>query len=200
MAKKEIQNLISRIHCVKYCFEDFFMKLAPPETPVDILKKTLKDDHCCIQCNHECVIHNDGRLNKPTSMKLLCKECGCEAKDCQAEKVIRSWIVFNEISKIQAKEVEDFIVNKVPLKGFPHCKTTNQLLSAYMQDAVKTCSRYLLNKNQITETNQLDSQMHARMIFTMPAKILRHSFPEVKFNTHFCEEDLRTLAHQVEGN
>ena len=59
---------------------------------------------------------------------------------------------------------------------------------------------YLLNKNQITEDDQLDSQMHARMIFRMPAKILRHSFPEVKFNPHFCEEDLRTLAHQVEGN
>jgi len=195
----QIHEFSFRLQCVKHYFKDLFEKLSPPQTSTKDVRGVLIEDHCCGTCEHVCVICNGDCLNKPSCMKLPCKKCGFEAKDCQAENILKSWIVFEEIAKIQQKECEDFIVNKIPLKSFPYCKTTNQLLSTYVHDAVKTCSQYFLNKNQIQEDDHLDSQMYARMILRLPAKVLRHSFSDVKFNPHNDEEDLRNPAHQAEG-
>ena len=198
MSQQQIQEINFRLECVKQNFKKIFDKLSPSGTSVKDLKLLLKEN-CCATCNHECIIcREEDCLNKPSCLKLPCKECGCETKDCKAEIIMKSWIVFEEICKIHPKEVEDFIVNKVPLKGFPYCKTINQLLSTYMQNAVKTCSMYLLNKNQITKEDQLDSEMYTMMILRLPSKILQLSFPDVKFITNDQVEDLKGLAHQVE--
>jgi len=195
MTQQQSQEFSFRLQCVKQRFKNLFEKLAPSRTPARDVKRMLEEDNCCGKCNHMCVICDGDCLNKPSCMKLPCKECCCEAKDCQAEKIIKAWIVFNEIAKLQPKECEDFIVNKIPLKGFSYCKTADQLLSTYMQDAVNTCSIHFANKNVITKDYKLDSQMYARMILRLPPNELQHG----KFIQHEAVEDLRTLAHQDKG-
>jgi len=200
MTQQQSQEFSFRLQCIKQRFENLFENLAPSQTPAKDVKKILETDKCCNKCNHVCVTCNGDCLNKPSCMKLPCKECGCKAKDCQAEKIFKAWIVFNEVAKIQENESEDFIVNKIPLKSFVYCKTANQLLSTCVQDAVKPCYMYLMNKNIITKDDQLDNQMYARMILRLPTNELQHG----KFIQHDMMyddkvEDLRTLAHQERG-